>query len=91
MNIYIPPELEGQQAEIKRFVDAMIYKLAKNSAKGKWESIRLSEARKRLSDEIVELDEAIANGNVVEILLECSDCANFALILSDVAARDAGG
>lgn len=89
LKVHIPPELDGQRPHIQRFFDAMVFKLAKNAHKGTWEKAGFDTARKKLSGEIDELDEAMANGNVIEIILEAADVANFALILADIAIRDA--
>lgn len=89
--ITIPAELEGTESAIKNFVDAMVYKLAKNAHKGRWETTDLNQARMLMDKEIDELDEALAlKNNTVEMLLEAADVANFALILATVAIRDAG-
>lgn len=91
ITITLPAEMAGTEAEVKSFIDAMIYKLAKNAHKGKWETTDLKKARQLLNGEIEELDDAIeSKSNTVEILLEAADVANFALILATVAIRDAG-
>lgn len=89
MIINVPEELKSHEAEIKRFFDAMIFKLAKNAHKGKWEGADFPRIRAHLQNEISELDEAIKSGNMVEIILEAADVGNFALILADIAIRDA--
>lgn len=89
MRMFIPPALASHEPEVQRFFDAMIYKLKRNAHKGKWEGVNLEQMRKRLSDELAELDLAIADGNVIEIILEAADVANFALIIADIAIRDA--
>jgi len=89
MKIYIPEDIIHLENEIKTFVDAMIYKLNKNAHKGKWENLNLSQLRKLLQEEIDELDKAISDGNAVEILLELSDISNFAMMIANVAIRDA--
>jgi len=38
-----------------------------------------------MSLEFQELDEAIAGGNMIDIILEAADVANFALIISSMA------
>lgn len=87
--VNIPMGLEDQKPQIQRFFDAMIFKLNKNSHKGAWEGIGFDHARKRLNDEVEELDAAMSDGNVIEVILEAADVANFALILADITIRDA--
>lgn len=81
----LPPEVEPYATEIQRFIDAMIYKLARNAHKGKWESLSFREAVDLLEKEVEELKEAIQGGNMVEVLLESADVGNFALIVSSMA------
>lgn len=81
----IPPEVEQYAPDIGRFVEAMVYKLGVKSHKGKWENMSLQEALRLLRNEEKELTEAVARGNMVEIMLEAADVANFALIASAIA------
>lgn len=71
--------------DIRRFTDAMMYKLRRNAHKGRWEGMTLKEAVERLEDEVKELRAAIAEGNSVEILLEAADVGNFAMIAAHIA------
>ena len=71
--------------DFRRFVDAMKYKMRRNAHKGRWEDIGLIEAQILLNKEVEELKEAIRDGNMVEILLEAADVANFAMIVSAIA------
>jgi len=87
VNIFIPPELKDIEGALKRFVDAMVFKLRKNSHKGRWQDLDLDRTLKLLEREVDELREAIAEGNDVEILLESSDCANFAMIAAALAVE----
>lgn len=93
--------LEGGMAQygpdIRRFVEAMVYKLEKNLPKGKWEGLHIGQAFDLLVGEVEELrDELITNRddmmrasaysrNMVKTLLECADVANFALIIAAIA------
>ena len=63
----------------------MVYKLSKNAHKGKWSDLDVDAAFARMEGERVELQEAMVNGNTVEVLLEAADVANFALILANIA------
>lgn len=90
IQIVLPDNVEGLAAPLKAFVDAMVYKLAKNAHKGKWEGIPLTKALELLDGEVVELKEAFITGNTIEIMLESSDVANFALMAANIAIRDAG-
>jgi hypothetical protein len=71
--------------DFRRFVDAMKYKMRRNAHKGRWEDIGLIEALTLLNKEVEELRVAIIEGNMVEILLEAADVANFAMIVSAIA------
>ncbi len=78
----VPPEVQNYRGEIARFVEAMVYKLGVHSKKGKWEGQTIESRIPKLKDEVVELEEAIKRGNMVEVLLEAADVANYALIIS---------
>lgn len=83
-------KLEGDMIkygpDIRRFVDAMIYKLEKNAHKGRWEDLSLEDAFMRLTDEVSELKaEVHGDRNMVRTMLEAADVANFALIVAAIA------
>lgn len=84
IKIPLPPEVMPYQHEIRRFVEAMVYKLAVHSDKGKWEDLAAEKALGFLATEVKELQEALDRGNMVEILLEAADVGNYALILSAI-------
>lgn len=88
----IPPELValGVDADIKRFVDAMIYKLRRNARKGRWQDVPLDRAFSELSSEVSELRAAIDNGSTSEILFEAADIANEAMIVAAIGLEKAG-
>ena len=83
--IRIPPEVAQYKDDIRRFVDAMVYKLAAKAHKGRWENMPIDKAMELLRGEEAELTEAIERGNLVEVLLEAADVGNFALIVSAIA------
>lgn len=85
MLINLPPEASPYAEDIRQFVDAMIFKLVKNAHKGKWQETSVDEALSRARAECDELEEAIGRGNMVEIVLEAADVANFALIAASMA------
>lgn len=85
LTIKIPPELRTYEHDIRRMVDAMVYKLRKNAHKGKWEHGRIKEYEVKLREEVTELANAIDEGNMVDIVLEAADVANMALILCSMA------
>lgn len=90
MIVTVPEVLLPYENDLHRFFDAMLYKLAKNAGKGKWESYRLGDALNLLEGEVTELKEALEGRNTVEIVLEAADVANFALITANIAI-DRGG
>lgn len=84
-------EFQDYAAQFKLFTDAMKHKLHKNRHKGRWENLSIERAFERMQEEIEELREAIASGNTMDIMLESSDVANFAFILSTIAIEQALG
>lgn len=85
LKISLPTEVEPYREDIRRFLDAMVFKLGKNAHKGRWAEKTIPETIARLDAERKELLEAIVRGNMVEILLEAADVANFALIVAAIA------
>lgn len=85
VSIALPPEVMQYQHDIRRFVEAMVYKLVKHSNKGRWEKVDIEKALGLLDGEVDELREAMQRGNMVEILLEAADVANYGLIISAIA------
>ena len=87
LKVALPPEVEPYRDDIRRFVDAMIYKLKVHSKKGKWETLDMASVLPKLQAEVAELEEAVAGGNMVEVLLEAADVANYALISASIAVE----
>lgn len=85
ITVAIPPEVEPYADDIRRFVDAMVYKLKVHAKKGRWENLPIRKAMSLLLGETVELENAIHGGNSVEVLTEAADVANFGLIISAIA------
>lgn len=92
LSVPIPPELValGVDADIKRFIDAMIYKLRRNAHKGRWEDLALDKAFGDLKSEVEELEAAMGPGSTTEILFEAADVANEALIIAAIGLERAG-
>lgn len=82
--VKLPPEVMPYRDDIRRFVDAMIFKLAKNAHKGRWEDTSSREAFSLLEKEVQELRDELG-GNMVAVLLEAADVANFAMIVGAIA------
>ena len=89
MEIFVPDELKEEEQRIKRFFDAMMYKLRKNVHKKGFDQADITYCMTRLQEEMVELAKAIKEGNSMEIVLEGADVANFALITA-IAAIERG-
>lgn len=88
ITLFIPDELEHVAGDIRRFMDAMLYKLRLNSHKSngrKWADATQGQRFDKLLRETEELRDAICERNAVEVLLEAADVANFALILANSA------
>jgi NTP pyrophosphatase (non-canonical NTP hydrolase) len=90
MHINLPNTVKDLEPAIKTFVEAMIYKLHKNAHKGKWEDMTVDTSLTRLHEEICELAQAIDEGNGIETILEAADVANFAMIIANIAIKEAG-
>lgn len=88
IHIAVPMELELYRHDIRRFLDAIIYKLKKNAHKGRWEGAKIRDYIRKLKDEVAELEDAIAGENHIEIILEAADVANFAMIISSMATEN---
>lgn len=82
-------ERRGER-EVKRFAEAMIEKLnePKNLEKGNWVNCSFAHLQKRLLEEIKELEDVIEkwwddDASEEEVLKECADVANFAMMIAD--------
>jgi hypothetical protein len=84
VTINLPRELDGYEEDLRRFFDAMVFKLRKNAHKGRWEGYSLEQVVELLDVEALELRRAVNMDNCVEITLEAADVANFALIISAI-------
>lgn len=87
LRITIPPEVAPYIQDIRRFVDAMVYKLSVHAAKGRWDGQSVESRIEKLEAEVQELKDAVARGNMVEILLEAADVGNYGLIISSIAVE----
>lgn len=76
-----------EEAAVVEFSKHMLVKLRLNSHKGGWENETLARMLKRLNDEVVELTEALDEGDRVHIIEEAADVANFAMFIADIAQR----
>lgn len=83
--IAIPSNVAQYSDDIRRFVDAMVYKLSAKSSKGRWESYTLPQALDLLKAEVIELEDALGMENMIEIILEAADVANFAMIVAAIS------
>lgn len=83
--INVPANCEQYKEDIRRFVDTMLYKLAKNAGKkGRWETVSMEDAMQGIERELRELEDAVQAGNTVEVLLEAADVANWAMIAASI-------
>lgn len=85
LKVNVPHNLEHVVVPLKRFIDAMVYKLHIHRSKGRWEKLDLEKTLLLLEDEVKELRNAVEEGNSTDILLESADVANFAMIASSIA------
>lgn len=80
----LDPAVYQYKHDIRRFVDAMLYKLKIHAKKGRWDNIDTHLAFSKMIDEVKELDEALLSKNTVEVMLEAADVANFAMIVASI-------
>lgn len=75
--------------EIATFADAMEFKMrSKEKVKGDvWRSLTLDQLFDLLKGEVNELRDAVAEGNVFEIMAEGADVGNFAMMIVHTAVR----
>lgn len=85
--IKLPEGVVQYKDDIRRFVDAMIYKLNVHSAKGRWDDATLAKVMGLLDGEVVELKSALEGGNLIDIMLEAADVANYCMIASSIAVE----
>lgn len=88
LTVVVPHELTPIVPDLQRFFDAMVYKLRRNAHKGRWEDLDVTNALERLREEVNELHESVLAGSSMEITMEAADCANFALIVANIALEN---
>ena len=88
IRLHWPVETDSLRREFVRFIEAMTFKLRKNSRKQALVKEDLPALFGRLRAEINELEQAVAERNSVEVLLEGADVANFAMFVAAIAMRD---
>jgi NTP pyrophosphatase (non-canonical NTP hydrolase) len=76
--------------EVMKFASLMEKKLQINDYKGGWKGGRrdLSWFFKRMSLEVIELDEALEKGIAEDIALEAADIANFCMMIADIVSEE---
>lgn len=79
-------ESEEKQA-VHRFTKTMNNKLRKNCSKRHWRTLSNTGALFYLEKEVDELRRALMNGDLNNIMEECADVANFAMMLHDNAQQ----
>ena len=87
LQIDIPLDVAPYREDIRRFVNAMVYKLKRNAHKGRWKDGTTKRYFELLQGEVAELSDSIDEGNLIEQLLEAADVANMALIIASIAVE----
>ena len=90
LQVYMPPEIGELRHELRRFIEATFYKLRRNAHKKAWDKVDLPKLFKLLRDEVDELEQAVAEKNSIEILLEGADISNFAMFIAAAAMEGRG-
>ena len=81
-------EMDQYGPPIRRFTELMVEKLRKNIHKGKWKEKTREQAWRGLLAEIRELREAHEKDfPSADIIRECADVANFAMIMASIEER----
>ena len=70
--------------QLKWFVGVMDKKLSENIEKEPWDKLSIRTLLCLLDGERGELREAINSGTNNDIILECADVANFAMMIADI-------
>ena len=76
---------EDCRPEVRAFAIAMEQKLRKYDHRGGWTDLRPGWLRRRVDEELDELDEAVRGGSPIAVIDECADVANFLMMLADVS------
>jgi NTP pyrophosphatase (non-canonical NTP hydrolase) len=86
---YYTPEYSSSMRGIEEilywFTNHMRGKLMRNMHKQSWRYSDIGYLRRRLDQELKELDEAIASGDEKSISSECGDCSNFLMMIHDLS------
>ena len=75
--------------ELLDFTKIMEYKLQQNDDKGGWNGSPYGYLLSGIHRETSELSHSLTHGTLFETLCECSDVANFAMMIADNAIGDA--
>jgi hypothetical protein len=70
--------------EVQAFAIAMEKKLRENDHKTHWRKCAVKYLRRRLAEELIELDDA---EHPEDVAAECVDVANFAMMIADNKSR----
>ncbi len=76
-------ELHLAEKAVGGFAAEMVAKLAENSHKAHWGTEANTRLLRRLREEVDELRDALIDGHPREIIRECADVANFAMMIAD--------
>lgn len=74
---------EGIDAALNDFVVHMSHKLLLTRHRPHWSDSTTAFLLKRLKDEVVELEKAYKDDKRKDIVRECADVANFAMMIAD--------
>lgn len=87
MQIYLPPEIEHYEPELRLFFDLMVRKLHINRDKGFADDLSVEDMLAMLENEVQELRNSLAEQSQFDVTLECVDVANHGWLLALVVMR----
>jgi NTP pyrophosphatase (non-canonical NTP hydrolase) len=68
---------------VQDFGNDMYKKLRDNADKAHWNTVSIDWLLNRMCDELEELRDACSDGSSADIISECADVANFAMMIAD--------
>lgn len=87
MQVHVPPEISEYEGDLQFFFTLMVRKLALNRHKGFGDRETIEALLNNITDEHVELCQALHAESQFAVMLEAVDVANFALLVALKTSR----